>query len=313
MNPKLILSLLKESYAEFSKDNAMRLAAALAYYTIFSIAPLLVITIAIAHTVFRMHGVTAQIIEQVKAMVGESGGAAIQSMLQSANQKKDGVAMLIGGITLLFGAAGAFGQLQDALNTVWKAKPPEHGGFWGLIKNRFLSFTMVLGTGFLMLVSLVISAALNVISKWFSGFMPGTAWIAAVLNFALSLAVISLLFAMIFKYLPDVPIAWSDVWHGAIATGLLFTVGKSLLGLYLGRSAVASSYGAAGSLVVVLLWIYYSSMILLFGAEFTEVYARRVGGKKTAPQPMPNAGNLAVENKERSQAFLQSSRGSAKL
>jgi len=281
MDAKNIGSLLKETYDEFSKDNAMRLAAALAYYTIFSIAPLLVIIIAITALWLGHKGATQEISTQLHGLVGDSGATAIQSMVESANQPKQGiVAVIIGFVTLLIGATGVFGQLKDALNTVWKAKPQPSSGVWSFVKDRFLSFAMVLGTGFLLLVSLVISAGLAALGNVLNGMLPGWTILAEVLNTIISLALISVLFAMIFKVLPDVHVRWSDVWHGAIATSLLFTIGKFALGFYLGRGAAASSYGAAGSLVVVLLWVYYSAMILLFGAEFTEVYARRVGEQK---------------------------------
>lgn len=309
MTAKTLFAMLKEAAAEFSNDNAMRLAAALAYYTIFSIAPLLVIAIAITALVLGHQGATEQISYQIKGLVGDASATAIQSMVESANQPKKGVvAVVIGVCTLLFGASGAFGELQAALNTVWKATPQKTSGAIAFIKERFLSFSMVLGVGFLLLVSLVLSAALASVGKVFDGMLPGWAIVARVLNIGLSLGVITVLFAMIFKILPAVRIRWRDVWHGAFATALLFTIGKIGLGFYLGRSAVGSSYGAAGSLIVVLLWVYYSSMILLFGAEFTEVYSRRLGGKKGAPPAAPNPFTEGetphAQNQQNSQQFL---------
>lgn len=319
MNFRAVLNLLKETYAEFSRDNAMRLAAALAYYTIFSIAPLLVICISIAGLVFTQQGASEQISAQVKGLVGEAGATAIQSMVESAMQpKKSIVALIVGGATLLLGASGAFSELQSSLNTAWGVKTPENSGFWMMIKNRFLSFSMVLGTGFLLLVSLVLSAGIAMLSELFGKFMPGVEAIAHVVNIVVSLGVISALLAMIFKYLPDAEIRWSDVWVGAVVTAILFTIGKAALGLYLGNSAIGSSYGAAGSFVVVLVWVYYSSMILLFGAEFTEVYSRRRrgGSAKQRPEGAPAAASagrrkeegLSQANRERSEAFLERGR-----
>jgi membrane protein len=304
MNAKLLLSLTKETFSEFSKDNATRLSAALAYYTIFSIAPLLIIVIAIAALWLGSKGATQEISWQIRGLVGDAGGTAIQSMVESANKPRSGVvAVVVGFVTLLVGATGVFGELKSALNIVWKAKPAQSGGILEVVKDRFLSFSMVLGIGFLLLVSLIISAALAALGKVFDGMIPGWEITAHLLNFVISLALVSVLFAMIFKFLPDVHIRWSDVWHGAIFTSLLFSIGKFVLGLYLGKGAVGSSYGVAGSLVVVLLWVYYSSMILLLGAEFTEVYARRVGARKAAPIPTGSA--LANENAARSKAFLK--------
>jgi membrane protein len=201
-------------------------------------------------------------------------------MIAGASQTSDSIfAAVIGFVVLLFGAAGVFGQLQDALNTMWEVKPKEGRGILGIIKDRFVSFGMVLGIGFLLLVSLVISAGLAALGNFLVGLLPAYEIIMQIISFVVSFAVISLLFALLFKYLPDAKVAWGDVWLGAVVTALLFTIGKELIGLYLGRSAVASTYGAAGSLVVLLLWIYYSGQILFFGAEFTQVYANMFGSR----------------------------------
>ena len=278
---KAAVALLKETYAQFSKDKAMRMAAALAYYTIFSIAPLLVIAIAVAALVLGQKGATEQISWQLRDLLGDAGAVSIQSMIESANKPKSGIAAVIIGLaTLLFGASGVFGQLQEALDEIWDADPKTSAGWMAMIRGRFLSFAMVLGTGFILLVSLILSAGIAAMSKLLGGLMPGLVVLSAVANVVLSLGIVTVLFAMIFKILPNTSIGWRDVWHGAFATSLLFTIGKFGLGLYLGTGAVASSYGAAGSLIVVLLWVYYSSMILLFGAEFTEVYSRRHGTRK---------------------------------
>ena len=270
-----VVDLFKKTWSEFSEDKAQRLAAGLAYYTLFSIAPLLLIAIAIAGLVFGKSHAQAQIIGQIRTVMGDAGGKAIEEMLVSAAKPKTGtLAIIIGAVTLLFGAAGVFGQLKDALNTIWNVPEKKGGGFMGLIKERFFSFAMVLGVGFLLLVSLVIDAALSAMSS--ALWQP--------IQLLVSFAVVMVLFACIFRFLPDVHPQWRDVWFGAGFTSLLFVLGKFGLGLYLGKSAIGSSYGAAGSLVVMLVWIFWSANILFFGAEFTQVYARRHGSMKFSEQ-----------------------------
>jgi len=271
-------TLFKETYNEFSADKAQRLAAALAYYTLFSIAPLLLISIAIAGLVFGKSQAQAQIIGQIRQLMGDAGGKAITEMLVSAAKPKTGtLAIVIGAITLLMGAAGVFGQLKDALNTIWNVPAKKEGGILAILKARFLSFAMVLGVGFLLLVSLVIDAALSALSS--ALWQP--------VQLLVSFAVVTLLFAMIFRYLPDIHPEWRDVWFGAAFTALLFVLGKFGLGLYLGKSAIGSSYGAAGSLVVMLVWTFWSANILFFGAEFTQVYARQHGSMRDVPKGEP--------------------------
>ncbi|MEO8607547.1 MAG: YihY/virulence factor BrkB family protein [Chloroflexota bacterium] len=280
---RTLFSLLKETIQEWNNDKAPRLAAALAYYTAFSIAPLLIVAIAIASAIFSQEAVRGQLDNQIQGVVGMQAADAIQQMIANSSRDSTGViASVIGVITLLLGAAGLFGQLQDALNTVWGVPPRPNRGIIGTIKDRFISFAMVLGIGFLLLVSLVISTVLSALNGWVTGMLPGAEFLAQLLNFAVSFGVVTLLFAAIYKVLPDTPIEWSDVWIGAAVTALLFTIGKFLLGLYLGNSTIASSYGAAGSFVVLLVWIYYSAQILLLGAEFTQVYARRHGSHNPA-------------------------------
>ena len=261
------------------EDQASTLGAALAYYTVFSLAPLLIIAIAIAGLVFGQEAAQGQIFEQLRGLLGEASAKAMQDMVQNANAKPATgvVATLIGVVTLLFGASGVFGQLQTSLNAIWDVEPKPGRGILGLVRDRILSFGFILVVGFLLLVSLLLTAAVALVAQWFGGMLPAMEALAQILNFVLSLAVITLLFAMIFKFLPDAKIAWHDVWIGAFITAVLFTVGKVALGLYLGKSGVGSSYGAAGSLIVLLLWVYYSSQILFFGAEFTQVYANRFG------------------------------------
>ena len=276
MKLKDLWSLLKDTAKEWSEDKAPRLAAALSYYTIFSLAPLLVIVIAIAGLAFGQAAAQNRINAQIEGLIGQPGASAIQAMIASASNPRAGIiATVIGVVTLLLGAAGLFGQLQDSLNTIWEIQPKPEKGLGGLIKKRFLSFTMVLGIGFLLLVSLVITAALSALDNFTTNLFPGFELVFQIVNFLISFAVITLLFAMIYKILPDAKLGWRDVWLGAAVTALLFSAGKLLIGLYMGHASVTSSFGAAGSLVVVLLWIYYSAQILFFGAEVTAVLARR--------------------------------------
>ena len=277
---KSIFRLLKEAFTEWQKDKASILAAALAYYTVFSITPLLVIAISIAGSVFGQEAAQGEIVQQINQLVGQQGAEAIETAIANADRPQLGsIASIISLILLFVGASGVFAQLQQALNTVWnvKAKPDE--GIWGFIRKRLLSFGMVLAIGFLLLVSLIISAMLSGIGKLQVNLLPGFTSIWQVANFALSFGSIALLFALIYKLLPDVEIRWKDVVVGSVITALLFTVGKFLIGLYLGRGSLGSAYGAAGSLVVFLAWVFYSAQILLFGAELTQVYARRYGEK----------------------------------
>lgn len=279
MKWQAIFRLLRETITEWQNDKVPLLAAALAYYTVFSIAPLLIIAIAIAGAFFGEEAARGEIIGQIKGLVGQQGAEAIQSMLQNTQQPSanSGLATLFGIVTLLIGATGVFGQLQDALNIIWDVKPKPGVGLKVFLLSRLLSFAMVLVIGFLLLVSLLLSAILAAISHYFGDLIPSFQFVGQLLNFTLSFVVITLLFAAIYKVLPDVKVPWQNLWLGAIVTALLFNAGKSLIGLYLGNSAVSSTYGAAGSLVVILIWIFYSAQILLLGAEFTHVYSRYRG------------------------------------
>jgi membrane protein len=278
MHVKDLWPLLKETANDWLDDKAPRLGAALAYYTVFSLAPLLLIAVAVAGLVFGPQAAQKQIAQEIQGLVGEEGGRTIQSMLEHADRPGEGaVAGALGVAMLLIGAMGLFGELQEALNTIWGVRPKSGRGVWGFIKDRFLSFTMVLVIAFLLLVSLILSAALSalthLVSRW------ELLYVGFCLNEVVSLVVITLLFMVIFRFLPDAKIAWRDVWLGAALTALLFEVGKFLISLYLGRSGVASAYGAAGSLAVLLIWLYYSAQIFLFGAELTKVYANRFGSR----------------------------------
>ncbi len=275
---KAIFSVLKDTFDEWNKDRAPRLAAAISYYTVFSLAPFCIVVIAIAGLAFGQDAVRGQLNDQIQGLVGQQGADMIQQLIQNVSKPQDSIiATVIGLVTLLLGAAGLFGQLQDALNTVWGVETKPGRGIIAMLRDRFISFTMVLGVGFMLLVSLLISAFLAAIHNFFVGLIPGADFLLQVINFVISFGVITLLFAMMYKILPDVEIRWRDVWVGAAFTALLFTIGKQLLGLYLGNSGILSTYGAAGSLIIILLWIFYSAQILLFGAEFTQVYAQRYG------------------------------------
>ena len=274
MNYKYGWSLLRKTFSAWNDHEAPALGAALAFYSILSLAPLLVLVVAIGAMVFGHSAAQDQIIAQVEAMIGKDGADAVRGVLQHAQQPASGTfASVVGVITLLFGAAGVFGELRVALNKIWDVKPNPAAGVWGVIKQRLFSFGMVLAVGFLLLVSLIFSAVLAALGKFLSGALPPPETVLSGSNIFISLAGIAFLFALIFKYVPETKIAWRDVWVGALATAFFFTLGKYLIGLYLGKAAVGSPYGAAGSLVVVIVWVYYSSMIFLFGAEFTHALA----------------------------------------
>ncbi|MCW1883572.1 YihY/virulence factor BrkB family protein [Luteolibacter flavescens] len=273
-----IFALLKETAEGFIEDEGLRLSAALAYYSAFALAPLLLIVLSIAGLVFGDDAVSGMLYDEIRRDLGHSGAAVLEDMVAHARDPQQGVVMsLVGLVVLLFGAAGLFGQLQSALNAMWNVPPRKGHGVRNFVKSRFLSFSMVLGTGFLLLVSMVVSTMLHAVGSKVGQIANVPAPIWAAVGGVISFALIALLFAAIFKVLPDVVIRWRDVWTGAIFTSGLFAVGKSLIGWYLGREAMASSYGSAGSLIVVLSWLYYSSAILLFGAEFTQVQARAAG------------------------------------
>jgi membrane protein len=284
--PRAALGLLKSTLSACLEDNVQRMSAALAYYTIFSLAPLLVIAIAIAGLVFGEDAARGEIVGEIQELVGRDGAKAIQTMIQSAyHPGHSAIAAIIGIVTLLVGATGAFSEVYDALNLIWRVN---NTNVQTIIKARFMSFGMILVIGFLLLVSLVVSAVLAGISKYASGFLPAPAPLLHFLDFLFSLAVVTVLFAMIFKVLPEMKIRWGDVWAGASLTALLFTVGKFVIGFYVGKSVSASSYGAAGSLVVVVAWIYYSAFILYFGAEFTQIYSHQCGSRIAVTSPQRN-------------------------
>jgi membrane protein len=274
-----VVALARETVTRWSEDRASTLAAALAYYALFSLAPLVLIAVAVAGLVFGQRAAEGQLYSQLAGVVGDASARAMQRLVANLHQERSGgiVATVIGLATLLFGASGLFVQLQDSMNTIWNAAAPKTQGFRGVLRVRLVSFSMVMGIGLLLLLSLILSA----VGAYVTAFLPRGATMAEVFDATVGLVVLTGLFAMIYKVLPDTRVAWRDVWLGALVTSMLFTVGRMGIGLYLGRASVASSYGAAGSLVILLLWIYYSAMILYLGAEFTHVYSIRHGSRRT--------------------------------
>lgn len=279
MTRRRILDLLKQVFREFSSENPFELAAALSYYTLLSLAPLILVVTAFGALVFGREAVEGQIVAEIRNLVGQDGALVIQGILRSAGESDaGGLSLGIGLLTLVFGATTVFAQIQNALNRIWDVEArPQRGAVWSFVRTRLLSFAMVVGLGFLLLVSLVVSAGLAAAGTWAEGRLPLTPEVWQVVNTLVSFAIIGVLIAMIFKVLPDAEIGWRDVWFGAAITALLFTAGKFAIGIYLGRASIGSAYGAAGSVVVVLVWIYYASLILFLGAEITHLHARREG------------------------------------
>jgi membrane protein len=279
MRIRVLWDILKEAAIEWDRDNVSRLAAALAYYAIFSLAPLLVIVIAVAGFLFGEEAARGQIVGQFQGLIGREGAQIVEQLIEASAQPSKGiVATVVGIVAFLLGATGAFNQLQGGLNTVWEVASKPGRVVKGMLRARFLSFLLILGIGFLLLVSLVLSAALEAFNTLVASRLPEPPLIGwSFVNAAVAFIPITLLFAMIYKLLPDVVIPWRDVWLGAVITSLLFSLGKYLIGLYLGNSSIGSTYGAAGTLVVLLIWIYYSAQIFYFGAEITQAYADRFG------------------------------------
>ena len=285
MSIKTWIPLAKQTFDKWSAHQAPRLGASVAFYSLLSFAPLLLLVTTIVALVFDRNTAQHSLMEQARQMIGDRGADSVKSLLASAQKPSSGiVASVIAFITLLFGASGVFGELRDALNTIWDAQPNEESGWRGMIKQKLFSFGMVLSVGFLLLVSLLLSAGLAVIGKFFGQLVPLPVPLLEAINFLVSLAVITFLFALLFKFVPARTISWRSVRVGAILTALLFTIGKFLLGLYLGKAGVGSAYGAAGSLVAVIVWVYYSAQIFFFGAEFTRVYADSHADAATQPE-----------------------------
>ncbi len=295
------LGMLKDTYARFNADKAPRLAAALSYTTIFALAPVFLIVIAVVGQILGMtngghghHLVEDQMLSAIKRSAGQEAADTVKRMVTAAygHRAQGGIAQVVGWVTLLLGAAGLFAALQDALNTVWHVEPPKKP-LWTAIRDRLASIGMLLAIGFLLLVTTAINAAIAYVATYIARALPfaGAGFVLALINWIVTLVIVSLMFALMFKYLPDAKIEWRDVWTGALVTAVLFVVGQALIAFYLGRAGIASAYGAAGSLLVLLLWVYYSSMILLLGAEFTRVYAETHGSRiGAAPADVdPNA------------------------
>jgi membrane protein len=272
--PRGPVGVVRETFKSWSEDKAPRLAAALSYYTIFSIAPLLVLVIAITGFIVGNNTVIRdQILAQVQASVGAQGAGIVNTLITNTSRPREGlIASVIGVITLILGATGVFNQLKDSLNTIWEVAP-KGSGIGGMVRERLSGFVMILGLGFLLLVTLVISTALSVLNQYFNSLLGNTGFIPLVLNYIVQLIVITFIFAAIYKWVPDVRLGWNHVWVGGLVTAILFLVGQYVISLYLSKASPASTYGAAGSLVVILLWVYYSAQILFLGAEFTKSYS----------------------------------------
>ncbi len=285
MNIKNILNLVKATFSAWIDDNAPSMGAALAYYTVFSIAPLLLIVISVAGLIFGVEVARGEIIAQLQNLMGKTGALVVQGLLESVSKPTESVtAAIIGVVLLLIGATTVFAELQDDLDRIWRApKRTKDAGIFGLIRTRVLSFAMILGIGFLLIVSLILSAALAALGKWWEPLFGRFGLLANLVDITLSFLLITIAFAMIYKLMPRMKIDWRDVWIGAVVTAFLFTIGKFLISIYIGRSGVASGFGAAGSLVVLLIWIYYSAQIFLMGAEFTRIYSYAFGSRKDQP------------------------------
>jgi len=306
-----IFGWFKDAGIRWVDDHAAQLGAALAYYAIFAVGPLLLIAISVAGLVFGHDAAQNQLVHSLRDYIGQSGAEVIQQIVLSSARPATGVLGSILGIALLlFGATGLFGQLDDALNLIWRVPPSKEAGWKVYLRQRFFSLTMVLGAGFLLLISLVVSTVLTVAGKFFSQRLPGGRILWEGVNFIVQLMVVSGIFSLIFKLLPrDIKVTWRDVIPGALITGVLFTVGKFLLGLYIEKGQVGSAYGAAGSLIGVLVWIYYASQILFFGAELTQVYSERFGSRAPGRENAP----VQARNPERSLSGLTTTNTAATI
>ena len=278
-------ALVKKAALAWVDDYAPSMGAALSYYTVFSLAPMLLIVLAVAGLVFGEDAARGALFEQIAGLMGPDAAKAIEGILTSVSKPTHGiVATVVGIVVLLVGATTVFAELQDALDRIWRAPARKASGLWGLLRARFLSFGMILGIAFLLMVSLVVGAAVSALGKWWSPLFGGWEFLAQAVNFVFGLAVSTVAFALIYKLMPRVKVEWHDVWLGAAVTALLFSLGRFLIGLYIGKSGIASGFGAAGSLITVFVWVYYSAQIFLMGAEFTWVYAKTFGSMKDVPQ-----------------------------
>jgi len=292
-----VWQFLKDIVNQWIEDNPFQLASSLSYYTLFSLAPILIIAISVAGFVFGREAAQNQIVQTIQALVGPDSAKAVQSMIQeSSSEPTTGmISTIVGIVVLLFGAGGVVAQLQTSLNTIWGVTAKSGLGIWAFVRQRVVSFAMVLAIGFLLLVSLAITALLSALVQSLSLLVGMAAFLAYLFDLFVSFVFVTILFALIYKFLPDVRIQWKDIWIGAALTSLLFTIGKFLIGFYLGSSGIASPFGAAGSLITILLWVYYSSLIFFLGAEFTQVYASRYG---SGVVPAENAESIAKAKSE---------------
>jgi membrane protein len=282
--------LLRASVDAWIDDSAASMGAALSYYTVFSLAPLLLIVIAIAGAIFGAEAARGALLDQLRSLIGDQGATIVQTLLASTHSRGSGLlASVVGVVTLLLGATSVFGELQSSLDRIWHAPAVSHQGFWLLLRSRVLSFGLILALGFLLLVSLAIGAALTAVGKWWGTYFSGWALVLQVVNQIISFGIVTVLFALIYRFLPRARVAWRDVWVGALVTAVLFSIGKYLIGVYLGTSGIASGFGAAGSLAVILVWVYYSAQVFLLGAEFTCVYAHEHGSLAAGPPAPPIA------------------------
>ncbi len=299
LSPATLWSMTRETVTSWLADFAPSMGAGIAYYTVFSIGPLLIIVITIAGVFFGEDAASGYIYAQLSDLLGTPGAEAVRGMVEHAGNTTEGIiAPIVGLLLLLIGATTVFAELQNALDRIWKAPAVKKtSGLWALLRSRVLSLGLVVSIGFLLLVSLVVSAALAALGKWWSGLLGDVQWLLHTLDFCVSLGAVSIMFALMYKILPRVKIGWHDVWIGAFATALLFTIGKFLVGFYIGKSRVGSGFGAAGSLVVVLVWVYYSAQIFLLGAEFTWVYAHRLGSRRDQAKPATTKESLDVDDK----------------
>jgi membrane protein len=297
MTPAVFARLTRQSIAAWFDDGCSSMGAAIAYYTVFSIAPVLLIVIKVAGVVWGREAVQGEIVGQLGGLIGHEGAVAVQAVVERAGRQGDGgLAGAVGGVVLLIGATTVFAELQTSLDRIWKSDSVDgNGGIWSLIRTRLLSFGLVLGLAFVMSASLVLSTALAVFGRWGSGVLPAWEVLLQGANAFASVLVTTLLFAMIYRFMPRARVAWRDVWIGALVTAALFEIGKLVIGLYLGKSSVTSSYAAAGSFIVLLLWVYYASQVFLLGAEFTWVYANSHGSR--CPQPAQTGRAATAELK----------------
>ncbi|HEY1267036.1 MAG TPA: YihY/virulence factor BrkB family protein [Candidatus Binatia bacterium] len=296
---KGIFNFIKTCVEHWLGEGPFQLAAALAYYTLFSLSPLLIILTAMVGLLAGEETAQNYIYNSISGLVGVQSARAVMEMMQKAHREGGGLSATIFGVALLlFGAGGVVGQLQSSLNTVWGVETKMHTGIWPIIRARFISYAMLLAIGFLLLVSLMVTTAVSALSDYLRNLLPAVGAVWPAVDIVISFGFVTILFALIYKFLPDVKIAWRDVWIGAALTALLFSIGKLLIGLYLAKSAVSSTYGAAGSLVTVLLWVYYSSLVFFFGAEVTRVYATQYGrGLKPTEIAAPTRDGLKKEKK----------------